>query len=337
MIEQIKRWLLGLACLGIIGVIAIGSWMVYYSSKPLRSITTPVQFNLAKGSSLRGVANQLVTAGILDEPWSFIVLARVRGKSGQIKAGNYELLGEITPNAVLVKITGNDYAQESIVFVEGWTFKQIRISLGKNKSLKHQTTAMSDTEILKAIGADEPSAEGLFFPDTYFFTAGASDLTVLERAYRLMQSHLRAAWDNKAPDLPFSTPYEALIASSIVEKETGDASERSMIAGVIVNRLKMDMKLQVDPTVIYGMGDNFDGNLRKQDLSFDHPYNTYTRTGLPPTPIAVPGRAAIAATLNPAQTKALYYVSRGDGTSQFSATLAEHNRAVAKYQKRGKS
>ncbi len=313
-----------------------GAWLYYYSITPLRSFDTIVQFELPQGSSLQSVARRLVTTNILDEPWGFIALGRIYGKAGQIKAGSYALKGELTPLALLKKITGNDYAQESIVFIEGYTFKQIRKKLDENKSIAHSTHGLSDAEVLRQIDRVYENPEGLFYPDTYFFTAGTSDIKLLGRAYNLMQVHLKESWAKRSPNVPFSSPYEALIAASIVEKETGLKSERAMIAAVVVNRLRLGMKLQADPTVIYGMGDQFDGNLRKPDLTTDHPYNTYTRAGLPPTPIAMPSSAAIEATLNPAKTAALYYVSKGDGSSYFSATLAEHNRAVAKYQKSGR-
>jgi UPF0755 protein len=333
MISKIKFWLVALLILCVAVFVAAGTWLYYYSITPIRSLDTVVQFNLAKGSSLQGVAKQLVSENILDEPWGFNVLGRIYGKSGQIKAGNFELKGEITPLGLLNKITGNDYAQESIVFIEGWTFKQMRKTLDGDKSINHATRGLSDVEILQQIAPTYTNPEGLFYPDTYFFTAGTSDIKILERAHSLMQTHLQQRWAQRSPGLPYASPYEALIAASIVEKETGLISEMPMVSAVVINRLRLRMKLQADPTVIYGMGDQFDGNLRKIDLLTDHVYNTYTRSGLPPTPIAMPSLAAIDATLNPAKTNALYYVGRGDGSSYFSSTLDEHNRAVAKYQK----
>jgi UPF0755 protein len=205
--------------------------------------------------------------------------------------------------------------------------------LNAEPTLRHDTLALSDAEILKRIGATEREAEGLFFPDTYNFSSGSSDLAVLKRAYQLMQRKLQESWKGRAANLPFETPYQALILASIVEKETGKASERGMIAAVFVNRLRKKMLLQTDPTVIYGLGDKFDGNLRKHDLLTDTPYNTYTREGLTPTPIALPGLAALQAALHPAQSNALYFVARGDGSSYFSSTLTEHINAVNRYQK----
>ena len=217
--------------------------------------------------------------------------------------------------------------------IEGWTFKQMRDALNANPDIIHDTVNLSDVEILQRIGAAEYQPEGLFFPDTYYFSAGSSDLRIFKRAYQTMQKRLQEAWLARAADLPLQTPYQALILASIVEKETGTPSDRAMIAGVFVNRLRKGMLLQTDPTVIYGMGDNYKGNIRKRDLLADTIYNTYTRPGLTPTPIALPGVAAMQAALHPAQTDALYFVSRGDGSSEFSSTLTAHNRAVDRYQK----
>jgi UPF0755 protein len=222
--------------------------------------------------------------------------------------------------------------QAELRVIEGWTFGQLRAALDASPFLSHDTERLGAEELLARIGARESHPEGLFFPDTYLFARSSSDLAVLRRAYRAMQRHLAEEWAQRAADAPYKIPYEALIMASIVEKETGRAEEREQIAGVLVNRLRIGMALQVDPSVIYGLGTQFDGNLKRVHLSTDGPYNTYTRPGLPPTPIALPGLASLRAALRPAQTKALYYVSRGDGTSQFSRSLEEHNRAVSKYQ-----
>jgi UPF0755 protein len=226
--------------------------------------------------------------------------------------------------------------QATVIFVEGWTFRQIRKTLDEHPDVTHATRELTDEEVLQRLGIEDASPEGLFFPDTYHFARGNSDLRVLRRAQRLMQSHLEAQWAARAPELPLATPYEALILASIVEKETGREEERRLVAAVFVNRLRKGMLLQADPTVIYGLGETFDGNLRKRDLVADAPYNTYTRTGLPPTPIAMPGLASLAATLNPPASDVLYFVSRGDGSSHFSRTLGEHERAVTKYQRSGR-
>ena len=256
--------------------------------------------------------------------------------ASRIQAGNYEIGGAITPVALLRKITSGDHSLDRITFVEGWTLGQVRAALDSHAAVKHDTQGVAEDEIVKRLGIPHASAEGVFFPDTYFFTNGSSDTVILRRAYRAMQVQLDALWNSRAGSLPLENPYQALILASIIEKETGQPGERATIAAVFVNRLRLGMRLQTDPTVIYGLGAQFDGDLRKRDLLADGPYNTYTRVGLPPTPIAMPGADSIAAALNPASSKALYFVARGDGTSYFSATLAEHERAVTKYQKRGK-
>jgi UPF0755 protein len=233
-------------------------------------------------------------------------------------------------------VTEGDYAQDVITLVEGWTFQQIRKALDEHPGVRHDTAGLGDAEIVQRLEIAQSSAEGWFFPDTYHFSKGTSDVAILRRAHRLMRATLTQQWEQRLPGLPLATPYEALILASIIEKETGQPSERRMVAAVFVNRLRLGMRLQTDPTVIYGMGTSFDGNLRKRDLAADTPYNTYIRSGLPPTPIALPGLASISAALNPAESDALYFVSRGDGTSHFSRTLVEHDRAVAKYQRSGR-
>jgi UPF0755 protein len=254
------------------------------------------------------------------------------GRERDLKAGNYLLARAPTPIELLDKLTRGDVTQAEVRLIEGWTFTQFRDALDAHADLKHDTKGLDDAGVLKRLQAAEPHPEGLFFPDTYLFAKGSSDIAVLRSAYRAMQRHLKAEWDARQPDIPYKSPYEALIMASIIEKETGQAGERDQIAGALVNRLRIGMRLQVDPTIIYGLGPAFDGNLRKKHLLEDAPYNTYTRGGLPPTPIAMPGAASLRAALRPAKTDALYYVSRGDGSSQFSRNLADHNRAVTKYQ-----
>jgi UPF0755 protein len=307
--------------------------MGYYAYQPLSLPATPYEFDLKQGGTLKGTARQFHQAGLLGQEWPFVLLARAMDKSIQLKAGNYELKHPVSPLQLLSIITKGEFSQRKISIIEGWTFKQFRGALNSNRYIAHETIGLTDIEILQRIGAVENHPEGLFFPDTYNFVAGSSDLAVLRIAYRTMQQRLQDAWDSREENLPFQTPYQALILASIVEKETGTASDRSMIAGVFVNRLRKGMRLQTDPTVIYGLGDKFDGNLRKRDLLADTLYNTYTRGGLPPTPIALPGLAALQATLHPAQTDALYFVARGDGSSHFSTSLTAHNRAVDHYQK----
>lgn len=305
----------------------------FYALRPLSFSKLPYEFSLKQGSSLKSAARQMQQAGVLPSDRLFVLLARGLGKASQIKPGNYQVESAVSPLQLLDMISKGRVEQSSVSIIEGWTFKQLRAALNAESTLRHDSLALSDEEILMSIGAPEQRAEGLFFPDTYNFSSGSSDLAVLKRAYQLMQRNLEESWKSRAANLPFETPYQALILASIVEKETGKASDRTMIASVFVNRLRKKMLLQTDPTVIYGMGEKFDGNLRKRDLQTDTPYNTYTRGGLTPTPIALPGLAAILAALHPAQSNALYFVARGDGSSYFSITLTEHNNAVNRYQK----
>jgi UPF0755 protein len=305
----------------------------FYVTRPLSLPSTPFIFDLKPGHSLKGTARELQQAGLLEQDWPFVWMARLLGHSTQLKAGNYVLEHPVSPLELLKIISKGEVSQRQIVVIEGWTFKQLREALNASPDIAHDTMNMTDEEILRRIGATENHPEGLFFPDTYYFASGSSDLRIFKRAYQTMQKQLQRVWLARAPDLPLQTPYQALILASIVEKETGASTDRSMIAGVFVNRLRKGMLLQTDPTVIYGLGDKFDGNLHKRDLLKDNVYNTYTRRGLTPTPIALPGVAALQAALHPAQTDALYFVSRGDGSSQFSSTLSAHNRAVNQYQK----
>lgn len=326
---MLKRFFL----VGILAAFAVVGWLAYFSQSVLVLPQTPFAFELKQGSSLKGVSRQLAAAGLLKEPWSFTVLVRLLGKASELKAGNYLVEENLTPLELFRMITKGAVQQNEIRFIEGWNFRQVRQALDDNPALVHETTGLSDLELLKRLGVPETHPEGLFFPDTYYFSGGMSDVAILRRAYALMQEHLTRAWQARQGSLPYATPYEALTMASIVEKETGAAAERPMIAGVFINRLRIGMRLQTDPTVIYGLGERFDGNLHKQDLLTDTPYNTYTRAGLPPTPIAMPGLEALHAALQPADTKALYFVSKGNGTHHFSGTLDEHNRAVARYQK----
>lgn len=305
----------------------------FYVYNPVSPSTLPLEFSLNQGSSLTTVARQFEKAGILDNPRLFVVFARAMGRAGQIKAGVYRIDHAISKMELLDMITQGNVSRSQITIIEGWSFKQLRAALNASPNVRHDTQGLTDSEILQRIGASENQPEGLFFPDTYFVAAGSSDIELLKSAYRMMQQRLNEVWTARSPGLPLSTPYQALTLASIVEKETGTPSDRPMIAGVFVNRLRIHMMLQTDPAVIYGLGDSFDGNLRKRDLISDTPYNTYTRAGLPPTPIAMPGLDALNAALHPAKTDALYFVARGDGSSYFSSNLSEHNRAVNQYQK----
>lgn len=316
----------------IFAVLAAGVYGAWYLYAPVTPAKLPVEFEVPAGSSLRATARSLEKAGVLARPLHFEIYARVTGRAKEIKAGNYEVTAPASPAELLDKLTRGAVMQAELRIIEGWTFRQLRAALDASMFLRHDSARLSVAELLGRIGAKETHPEGLFFPDTYLFARGSSDLAVLRRGYHAMQRHLAEEWGQRAADVPFKTPYEALIMASIVEKETGRAEERGQVAGVLVNRLRIGMALQVDPTVIYGLGADFDGNLKRVHLTTDGPYNTYMRPGLPPTPIALPGLASLRAALRPAPTKALYYVSRGDGTSQFSRNLEEHNRAVSKYQ-----
>jgi UPF0755 protein len=313
-------------------VLLAAGWLAWFALTPTALTQTQHELEIRHGSSLRSVARQLAGENLVAEPWSFEAMARLLGKSNDIKAGNYLLEGEISPYQLFLKLTRGDVTQSQVVFIEGWNFRQMRQALNENPALRHDTQGMTDGEILRRIGAQEGHPEGWFFPDTYNFSSGMSDVAVLKRAYRVMQTRLEQAWAQRAPGLPYASPHEALVMASIIEKETGLASERPLIAAVFINRLRLGMRLQTDPTVIYGMGTAFDGNLRKSDLIADTPYNTYTRAGLPPTPIAMPGAESILAALNPASSRALYFVAKGGGAHHFSSNLTEHNRAVARYQ-----
>jgi UPF0755 protein len=293
-----------------------------------------VEVEIARGATFRGVMDALENAGIKVRRFEFETLARALRQERDIKAGSYEIGEPVTPIDLLDKLTRGDVTQAEVRLIEGWTFAQFRAALDASPDLRHDSAGLEDTQILARLKAREPHAEGLFFPDTYLFAKGSSDLAVLRRAYRAMQRRLKEEWEARNPNVPYQSPYEALIMASIIEKETGKAAERDLIGGVLVNRLRIGMRLQVDPTIIYGLGSAFDGNLKKNHLIEDGPYNTYTRAGLPPTPIAMPGLASLRSAMRPGKTEALYYVSKGDGSSQFSRTLDEHNRAVSRYQLR---
>jgi UPF0755 protein len=315
--------------LGVAAVVGYGSW---YLRTPLTMRQAPLEVEVPRGATVRSVINSLENAGLQVHRRQFLLLVRGFGRERDLKAGNYLLARAPTPIELLDKLTRGDVMQAEVRLIEGWTFTQFRNALDAHPDLRHDTKGLDDAEVLKRLQAAEPHPEGLFFPDTYLFAKGSSDAAVLRSAYRAMQRHLKAEWDARQPNVPYKSPYEALTMASIIEKETGQAGERDQIAGALVNRLRIGMRLQVDPTIIYGLGPTFDGNLRKKHLLEDAPYNTYTRGGLPPTPIAMPGAASLRAALRPAKTDALYYVSRGDGSSQFSRNLTEHNRAVTKYQ-----
>ncbi|MFT6372230.1 MAG: UPF0755 protein [Gammaproteobacteria bacterium] len=293
-------------------------------------------FLIEPGASIKSISVKLSLEKIIEDPWLFILLAKLKGVETKVRAGEYQLRqGQSTSGLLELFTTGNSI-QYSFTVIEGWSFRQMMAQLENNRVIKNTLKNFSDEEIMIALGLDGQHPEGLFYPDTYLFPKGTSDLQFLKRSYQLMQKHLQKAWENRAKNLPLNSAYEALILASIIEKETGAGHERSLISAVFIQRLNLNMRLQTDPTVIYGMGESFDGNIRRKDLRTDTPYNTYLRKGLPPTPIALPGLDSIEAALNPADTKALYFVSKGDGTHYFSKTLKEHNNAVIKYQLKGR-
>jgi UPF0755 protein len=314
--------------------IAAGGGLAYWAKQPIIAAQqAPIPFTIEAGSSLNSSADQIAAAGIPLDPLLFSLFARVTDKGSKIKAGSYELKPGVSPMRLLSQLVRGEFAQESLTIIEGWSFKQMRAAIAAQPALKHDTAALSDSALMAKISSDYPLPEGLFFPDTYLFAKGASDFQIYKQAYATMIRKLNEAWELREPSLPYRTPYDALIMASIVEKETGQKSERGLIAGVFVNRLKQGMPLQTDPTVIYGMGENYHGVIHKVDLLTDTPHNTYTRRGLPPTPISLPGAASLAAALAPERTDAVYFVARGDGSSQFSNNLSDHNRAVNLYQR----
>jgi len=301
--------------------------------KPLTLPQSPYEFDVKPGMSLSAVARELQGADVLPHAWPMIALARFSGVDRAIKAGSYEIETGITLRELLGRLTQGDATQTSFAIIEGTTFADVRRALRDGGEVRNTVLDLPDSELMSRLGAPGKAAEGRFFPDTYFFAAGSSDLNLLRRAHDAMNARLAAAWEKRADGLPLASPDEALILASIVEKETGRPVDRPLIASVFINRLKRGMRLQTDPTVIYGMGDKFDGNLRRRDLDADTPWNTYTRDGLPPTPIALPSQASLDAVLHPPPTEFVYFVARGDGSSQFSTNLTDHNRAVAKFQK----
>ncbi len=316
----------------VISALSLTLWLAYYAKSPLNLSKEAQVIIIEPNSGLSSIANQLVYQGVITNKWSFVLLARVLGKEASLQAGEYSLNANSTPYEIILSLNNGKPTQGKITFIEGKTFKEMRVKLLENDAIKNTIQHLTDAEVIALINANYPHPEGLFFPDTYYFNRGTKDTVLLKRAYETMMAKLETAWQNRESNLPYNDSYEALIMASIIEKETGKAHERPTIAGVFVNRLRIGMRLQTDPTVIYGMGEMFDGNIRRKHLREDTSYNTYTRNGLPPTPIAMPSLASIEAALHPAKTKALYFVGKGDGSHEFSNSLVEHNRAVAKYQ-----
>jgi UPF0755 protein len=329
----VRRFLLTVFLLVSIAMLGTGGWALWWVYQPLRLPAPTVDLSIDSGTLPRAVAQAVSDAGVDVNPNLLYLWFRFSGQDRAIKAGSYELEAGITPHSLLAKLARGEETLSAVTLVEGWTFRQFRAALGKEPVLKPDTQGLADEAVMELLGRAGQHPEGRFFPDTYTYAKGSSDVAVLRRAMRAMDKRLDAAWNQRSPETAVKTPDQALILASIVEKETGKAGDRAMVSAVFNNRLRAGMPLQTDPTVIYGMGASFDGNLRKKDLQTDTPWNTYLRPGLPPTPIAMPGKASLLAAVQPADSKALYFVGRGDGSSQFSASLDEHNRAVNKYQR----
>jgi UPF0755 protein len=329
----VRRFLLTVFLLVSMAMLAAGGWGLWWVYQPLRLPAPTVDLDIEQGTLPRGVAQAVRDAGVDVNPDLLYLWFRVSGQGRAIKAGSYELEAGITPHRLLAKLARGEESLRAVTLVEGLSFRQFRAVLAKEDVLKPDTQGLTDDAVMALLGRPGQHPEGRFFPDTYTYAKGASDVAVLKRALRAMDKRLAAAWAQRSPDAAVKTPQEALILASIVEKETGKAGDRPLVAAVFSNRLRMGMPLQTDPAVIYGMGRSFDGNLRKKDLQADTPWNTYLHPGLPPTPIAMPGKASLLAAVKPAPSTALYFVARGDGSSQFSSSLGEHNRAVNKYQR----
>jgi UPF0755 protein len=325
------RWLriitgmLGLVCVG------VGCALWVWLQRPMPLAQATVELSIEPGTRPREVALAWVEAGVQVPPTLLYAWFRYSGQARHIRAGSYAIGAGTTPRQLLDKLVQGDETLEQLRLIEGWTMRQVRAELARATALKPTTAGWSDAEVMAALGASGQAAEGRFFPDTYAYSRGVSDLTLLKRAHKAMAQRLAAVWQERAADSPLKSADEALVLASIVEKETASAADRGRVAGVFVNRLRIGMPLQTDPAVIYGLGAAYDGRLRKRDLQTDTPHNTYTRSGLPPTPIALPGLASLRAAVHPDATRALYFVARGDGSSAFNDTLADHNRAVNQY------
>jgi UPF0755 protein len=326
-----------LSLLLVLAVLAAAAWLAWrglgWQMDQPTGATTPVRVEVAPGSSLRSTLLALQQQGAVRHARLVELYLRLHGPTPRLQSGTYEVPPHSSAREVLDQLINGRVVLESLTVVEGWSFAQMRSALDAHPAIAHQLRGLSAQQLMEALGHSGEPAEGRFFPDTYRFAAGTSDRRILEQAFERMQAELDSAWNGRAPDLPLANQDEALILASIVEKETGREDERPKVAAVFVNRLRLGMRLQSDPTVIYGLGESYDGHIHSRDLETDTPYNTYTRTGMPPTPIALPGAAALQATLHPAASDALYFVATGDGdgTHHFSATLAEHDVALRAY------
>jgi UPF0755 protein len=322
------KWLIRLL---LAALLLFFSWLAWVVWVPVDLPSASYSLTVGPNRTLSQVVRGLKQAGLIKNRTVMIVLARLDGTERNIKTGLYRFDAPVSMWAILARLRAGQPDEASVTVIEGWNFHQFRALLDRSPDLQHQTRDWSDSQILTALSADLPNPEGLFFPSTYYFTPGSSDLEVFRRAYQTMQQQLDVAWQGRSLILPLTSPYQLLILASLVEKETARDQDREMVSAVFVNRLKQPMRLQTDPSVIYGMGDAYKGHISKADLKRDTPYNTYTRDGLTPTPIALPGTASLQAAAHPAASRALYFVARGDGSSYFSETLAEHNGAVRKY------
>jgi len=312
--------------------LAAGAVFVWLN-QPLSLAAESVEMSIEPGTPPRRIAEAWVQAGVRTSSFMLYEWFRWSGQAKRIRAGSYQIEGAVTPMQLLEMMVSGNESTAFVRFNEGWTMRQVRAELARAEALKPIAATMSDKELMSALGDGGTPAEGRFFPDTYSYSKGSTDLAVLRRAHRAMARQLESAWAERVSNTPLKSDTELLTLASIVEKETGSQADRGKVAAVFINRLRINMPLQTDPTVIYGLGESFDGNLRRRDLQADTPFNTYTRNGLPPTPIAMPGKASLLAAARPGTSKSLYFVARGDGSSEFSDDLAAHNRAVNKYQR----
>ncbi|MBQ0931002.1 endolytic transglycosylase MltG [Ideonella sp. 4Y16] len=328
------RWIRNLLAALALVALAVGGALAWWLHQPLALRQAVVEVSIEPGTSPREVAQAWVAAGVDTNAQALYWWFRSSGDARRIRAGSYALEQPTSPRELLEMMVRGDQTMQTVRLIEGWNWRQVRQALAQAEHLRPETAGMSDAQVAAALGLATDSPEGRLFPDTYVYSRGVSDLTVLRRAREAMQRRLDSAWAERMPELPLTSPEELLVLASVVEKETGREADRPMVAAVFVNRLRIGMPLQSDPTVIYGLGERFDGNLRKVDLQTDTPYNSYTRRGLPPTPIAMPGLASLRAVARPAASRALYFVARGDGSSVFSDSLSDHNRAVNEFQRR---
>lgn len=335
MLKGLVKWVVSLLLLALLA----GTWALWWLHRPLDLgvSSMPLDLSIEPGTSPRGVAQAVVDAGADTSATALYWWFRLSGQDRQIRAGSYEINSDTSPRRLLAMLVRGEESLRSVTLVEGWNWRQVRQALARAEQLKPDSQGLSDEAIMARLGRPGLAPEGRFFPDTYSYAKNSSDLRVLERALKAMDKQLGKAWAMRSSGLVLKSADEALILASIVEKETGKGSDRAMISSVFHNRLRLGMRLQTDPTVIYGLGEAFDGNLRKVHLQTDNPWNTYTRNGLPPTPIAMPGKASLIAAIQPVNSQALYFVAKGDRSSHFSESLDEHNQAVNRYQRGQKS